>query len=173
MIRNKLENLTIQNSSDAKGFLESDDVLFQKDNTIESLGLFLKDRLNQMYRDSASKYGYSIGDTLVRTVKFYDAFSIQNTDFPLLKVYRVSTNFNHRSPSNNNTININYSLVLPEQERLQPLLHGISKAINYSLLSPTSPLKIERGLTFQYRTLISERSQPTYSFLTTSINIKE
>lgn len=173
MIKSKLENLTIQDSSDAAGFLESDDILFHKDNTIEMLGLFLKDSLNRMYLDSSTKHGYNLGNTIVRSVKFYDAFSQSNLEYPMLKVYRVSTNFNDRSPTNYNTITINYSIVLPEQERLQPLLHGVAKAINYSLLSPTSSLKIQRGLTFQYRTLMSEISQSIYSFLTTNINIKE
>lgn len=168
----RLSQLIVKDSTDGRGFLESDTV-FHKDNTIESLGLYLYDTLNQMYRTSAKKYGYSLGDKIVRTVKFYDAYSVSNSDFPLLKVFRVSTSFSNRSLNNTNTINIHYSLVLPEQEKLQPLLHGISKAINNALLSPTCPLMIQRGLTFQYRTLMSELSQPVYSYLTTNITVLE
>lgn len=146
------------------------------DEAVDYIAKYLYEYINKdyfSYIESHPAIRQSLGDIAIRTYRTYDAYGITNQEFPLLKVYRVSDNWKMGKLLRNSSISISYSLVLPQQDKLMPLLNWISYEINKHLLNPACQVKIDPGVRVQYRTMINEVGQAIYSFLRADINITD
>ena len=146
------------------------------DEAVNYIAKYLFEYINKdylSYIESNPAIRNSLGDIAIRTYRTYDAYGITNQEFPLLKVYRVSDSWKMGKLLRNSSISISYSLVLPQQDKLMPLLNWISYEINKHLLSPACQVKIDPGIRVQYRTMINEVGQAIYSFLRADINITD
>lgn len=146
------------------------------DESVDYIAKYLYEYINKdyfSYIEANPSIRQSLGDIAVRTYRTYDAYGVTNQEFPLLKVYRVSDNWKPGKLLRNSSISISYSLVLPQQDKLMPLLNWISYEINKHLLSSSCQVKIDPGVRIQYRTMINELGQAIYSFLRADINITD
>lgn len=146
------------------------------DEAVDYIAKYLYEYINKdyfSYIETNPAIKHSLGDIAIRTYRTYDAYGISNQEFPLLKVYRVSDNWKMGKLLRNSSISISYSLVLPQQDKLMPLLNWMSYEINKHLLSPNCQVKIDPGVRVQYRTMINELGQAIYSFLRADINITD
>jgi hypothetical protein len=107
--------------------------------------------------------------TIVKSTRCYDAFNIPLQDFPCLKIYRISTNYGTQSKRGVASLSGQYGLIMPDQERLLPVLHWIDEQLadafrqmHYRINTFLVPGSLVRS---NYRTLVSELGIPAYSFL--------
>lgn len=146
------------------------------DETTDYIAKYLFEFINKdyfSYIEANPTIRQSLGDIAIRTYRTYDAYGVANQEFPLLKVYRVSDSWKPGKLIRSSSISISYSLVLPQQDKLMPLLNWVSFEINKHLLNTSCQVKIDPGVRVQYRTMISEVGQAIYSFLRADINITD
>ena len=146
------------------------------DEATDYIAKYLFDNINKdyfSYIESHPGLRQSLGDIAIRTYKTYDAYGLANQEFPLLKVYRVSDSWKPGKLIRSSSISISYSLVLPQQDKLMPLLNWVSYQINKHLLNTSCQVKIDPGVRVQYRTMMNEVGQAIYSFLRADITITD
>lgn len=173
-IIDKLQNK--ENLGSTQRFSANIEITPEVDEAVDYIAKYLFEYINKdyfSYIETNPAIRQSLGDIAIRTYKTYDAYGIANQEFPLLKVYRVSDNWKMGKLLRNSSVSISYSLVLPQQDKLMPLLNWISYEINKHLLSPNCQVKIDPGVRVQYRTMINEVGQAIYSFLRADINITD
>lgn len=172
-----LEKLQLrENLGSTQKFSANIEITPNVDESIDYIAKYLYEYINKdyfSYIEANPSIRQSLGDIAIRTYRTYDAYGVTNQEFPLLKVYRVSDNWKPGKLLRNSSISISYSLVLPQQDKLMPLLNWISYEINKHLLSPSCQVKIDPGVRVQYRTMINELGQAIYSFLRADINITD
>jgi hypothetical protein len=107
--------------------------------------------------------------TIVKSTRCYDAFNIPLQDFPCLKIYRVSTNYSTPNKRGVASLSGQYGLIMPDQERLLPVLHWIDenladafRQLHYRTNTFLVPGSLVRT---SYRTVVSELGIPVYAFL--------
>lgn len=164
------------NLGSTKKFSANIEITPDVDESVDYIAKYLFEYINKdyfSYIESHPELRQSIGDIAIRTYRTYDAYGISNQEFPLLKVYRVSDNWKGGKLIRGSSISISYSLVLPQQDKLMPLLNWVSYQINKHLLSSSCQVKIDPGVRVQYRTMINEVGQAIYSFLRADINITD
>lgn len=112
---------------------------------------------------------------IVKSTRNYDAFNIPVQDFPLLKIYRQRTQY-----INNNkrlsSLQLQYGLVLPDQEKLVPYLNWVDNQINKILSQSIWRINVfidKNNKSCDYRVLLNELGIPIYSFLRFNFNITE
>lgn len=134
----------------------------------QTIADFLKEELN---RNNPLKEEF----TVVKSTRCYDAFNIPLQDFPVLKIFRTSTTYATANKRGVAALSGQYGLVLPDQERLLPVLHWIDEQIadafrqtHYRINTFLVPGSLVRS---NYRTIISELGIPVYSFLRFDFNI--
>ena len=138
-----------------------------EDKVLTKIVTFIKEELNR---------NNPIDNTIVvKSTRNYDAFNVPIQDFPLLKIYRQRTNY-----LNNNkrisSIQLQYGLVLPDQERLVPYLNWVDNQINKILSQSIWRIDVfidKNSKNCDYRVLINELGIPVYSFLRFNFNIVE
>lgn len=172
-----LEKLQLrENLGSTQKFSANIEITPDVDESVDYIAKYLYEYINKdyfSYIESNPSIRQSLGDIAIRTYRTYDAYGVTNPEFPLLKVYRVSDSWKPGKLLRNSSISISYSLVLPQQDKLMPLLNWISYEINKHLLSPSCQVKIDPGVRVQYRTMINELGQAIYSFLRADINITD
>lgn len=172
-----LEKLQLrENLGSTQKFSANIEITPDVDESVDYIAKYLYEYINKdyfSYIESNPSIRQSLGDIAIRTYRTYDAYGVTNPEFPLLKVYRVSDSWKPGKLLRNSSISISYSLVLPQQDKLMPLLNWVSYEINKHLLSPTCQVKIDPGVRVQYRTMINELGQAIYSFLRADINITD
>jgi hypothetical protein len=137
------------------------------DKNLEYIVKFLKEELNRIN---------PIPNTIiVKSTRCYDAFNVPFQDFPLLKIYRQRSSY---MPSNKriSSLQIQYGLVLPDQERLLPYLnwvdHNINRILSQSLWRINTFI-VNSSKNCDYRVLLNELGIPVYSFLRFNLSITE
>lgn len=172
-----LEKLQLrENLGSTQKFSANIEITPSIDEAVDYIAKYLFEYINKdyfTYIESHPGLRQSLGDIAIRTYKTYDAYGLANQEFPLLKVYRVSDNWKPGKLIRNSSISISYSLVLPQQDKLMPLLNWISYQINKHLMNTSCQVKIEPGVRVQYRTMMNELGQAIYSFLRADINITD
>lgn len=138
-----------------------------EDKILTKIVEYLKDELNR---------NNPIENTvIVNSTRNYDAFNVPITDFPLLKIYRQRSQYlnNNKRISN---LQLQYGLVLPDQEKLMPYLNWIDNQLNLALSQTTWRIDIiidRNNKSCDYRTLLNELGIPVYSFLRFNFSIIE
>ncbi len=136
------------------------------DTTLEKIAKQLMDELNAAYPKQK----------VVQSYRTYDAYNVPTSDYPLLKVYRVMDTFGAETTKRTSRAVISYSLVLPDQEHLAPIMSWVSFQINKALLGSTFRFCVfheKAGNTAEYRIMLNEVGNPVYSFLRFNITIKD
>lgn len=100
----------------------------------------------------------------------YDAVNPDLSRFPLLKVYRLSDNFEYGHPKSQTSFVISYCLSFPDQELLPGILRWVSWQLNEALTQwkeskNCSPIITQGSFRSEYRIMVNELSQPVYAFL--------
>jgi hypothetical protein len=172
-----LEKLQLrENLGSTQKFSANIEITPDVDEATNYIAKYLFDNINKdyfSYIESHPGLRQSLGDIAIRTYKTYDAYGLANQEFPLLKVYRVSDSWKPGKLIRSSSISISYSLVLPQQDKLMPLLNWVSYQINKHLLNTSCQVKIDPGVRVQYRTMMNEVGQAIYSFLRADINITD
>lgn len=172
-----LEKLQLrENLGSTQKFSANIEITPDVDETTDYIAKYLFENINKdyfSYIEAHPGLRLSLGDIAIRTYKTYDAYGLANQEFPLLKVYRVSDNWKPKKLIRSSSISISYSLVLPQQDKLMPLLNWVSYQINKHLLNTSCQVKIDPGVRVQYRTMMNEVGQAIYSFLRADINITD
>lgn len=138
------------------------------DTTLDIIINYLKNYLN-----SANPIEYS--QPIVKSTRNYDAFNIPVQDFPLLKIYRLKSNY-RASNLRISQIQLQYGLILPDLEFLLPRLNWIDFKISEALTYSRELINIfiqPGSKSCDYRTLINEIGTPVYSFLRFNFVINE
>lgn len=165
-----------ENLGSTQKFSSNIEITPEVDEAVDYIAKYLYEYVNKdyfSYIEANPAIRQSLGDIAIRTYKTYDAYGISNQEFPLLKVYRVSDNWKMGKLIRSSSISISYSLVLPQQDKLMPLLNWMSYQINKHLMNTSCQVKIDPGVRVQYRTMINEVGQAIYSFLRADINITD
>lgn len=165
-----------ENLGSTQRFSANIEITPEVDEAVDYIAKYLFEYINKdyfSYIESHPAIRQSLGDIAIRTYKTYDAYGIANQEFPLLKVYRVSDNWKPGKLLRSSSVSISYSLVLPQQDKLMPLLNWVSYEIHKHLLSSNCQVKIDSPPRTQYRTMINEVGQAIYSFLRADINITD
>lgn len=141
-----------------------------EDESCLEIATFLRDELNKAYPDQ----------TVVKGIRCYDAFNVPYTEFPLLKVYRLVDGWKRNETVRESQAVISYSLVLPDQEHLAPIMAWVSRHINQLLIGHRiicgggSPdVMPEQGYRAEYRLMINEVSNKVHSFLRFTFTFKD
>jgi hypothetical protein len=130
---------------------------------------YLKRELNRR----ASEEGLTV--PIINSYRLYDAFNVPVQDFPLIKVFRTSSQYTV-SNKRLSSIQVHYSLVLPNLEVLLPYLNWVDYNINEVLSFALHDITVfiePTSKRCEYRTLMSELGTPIYSFLRFSFNVTE
>ena len=128
-----------------------------KDVVSEKIAKYLQKTLNSAHP----------GIIIVKSVAAYDKFEVPLSDYPLLKVYRLSDQFYERTELRRTSMVAAYCLALPDHEQLAGITNVIADEINSAL----TKLHTETGYLTQgenraeYRTLMNEQGIPVYAFL--------
>lgn len=138
-----------------------------EDKILTELVTYIKDELN---RNNPIE-----NTTIVKSTRNYDAFNVPIQDFPLLKIYRQRTQYlnNNKRISN---LQLQYGLVIPDQEKLLPYLNWVDNQINKALSQTVWRIDIiidKNNKNCDYRVLMNELGIPIYSFLRFNFNITE
>lgn len=172
-----LENLQNKtNLGSTQKFSANLEITPDNDEAISYLAEYLFEYINKEFKsfiEANPGLRASLGDTAVRTYETYDTYQSPTTAFPLLKVYRVNDIWKPGKLTRTSNVSISYSLVVPKQDKIMPLLNWVSFQINKLLLTPSCLVKIEPGIRVQYRTMINEVGQNIYSFLRADITITD
>ena len=172
-----LEKLQLrENLGSTQKFSANIEITPDVDEATDYIAKYLFENINKdyfSYIEAHPGLRLSLGDIAIRTYKTYDAYGLANQEFPLLKVYRVSDSWKPKKLIRSSSISISYSLVLPQQDKLMPLLNWVSYQINKHLLNTSCQVKIDPGVRVQYRTMMNEVGQAIYSFLRADINITD
>lgn len=138
------------------------------DPSCEKLAQHLYDFLNNAYPELA----------VVRSWYAYDVVGLGYEAFPLLKVYRQSDNGNLRSNGNETQAIISYSLVLPDLDKLAPILAWVARTVKFALqvykqnCGGCSPV-LSDSYRVEYRNLINEATLKVHSFVRIYITFTE
>lgn len=101
----------------------ADTKLFFDDDVVRKILLILKERLNY--------YGQrDFKINLVNGIRDFDTYNIALTEFPVLKVFRISDTFKADTAKKISTIKIEYCLSYPNQENLSSVCNNINKYIH-------------------------------------------
>ena len=144
------------------------------DETVDYIAKYLYEYINKDYSnyiEANPGVQKVLGDVAIRTYRTCDTYQVSTPEFPLLKVYRTNDSWKPNKLLRTSNISITYSLLVPQQERLMPLLNWVSYEINKLLLTSSCKVKVEPGIRVQYRTMISEIGQNMFSFLRADITI--
>ena len=131
---------------------------------------FLRDRLN----DLGQEY-HKIN--LVKGVRDYDSFNVPLTEFPLLKVYRVSDSFVPNCNKVISFVKVDYCLSYPQNENLSSVCNNITKYIHRVInrLDTEINLTVDKGASRQggYQILSNSNSQSVYAVISYTFTITE
>lgn len=95
---------------------------------------------------------------IVRTTRTYDAFLVPLTEFPLLKIFRLSDNYSQVDLAGT-SVTIAYCLVNADIERMPGLTHWVGERIVRSLHSfgvSNKSYRLTGEVAVRYRTLVQQ-----------------
>lgn len=131
---------------------------------------YLKKRLNEFGQETH-------GIDLVKGIRDYDSFNVPLTEFPLLKVYRVSDNFVPNCAKVVSFIKVDYCLSYPQNENLSSVCNSITKYIHRAInrLDVEINLNVDKSYTRQggYQIVSGANSQSVYAVISYTFTITE
>ena len=113
----------------------ADTKLFFEDDIVRKILLILKERLNYY-----GQKDFSIN--LVNGIRDFDTYNVPLTEFPLLKVFRISDSFKPDTAKKISTIKIEYCLSYPNQENLSSVCNNINRYIHHIINSLESQINL-------------------------------
>jgi hypothetical protein len=145
------------------------------------LSEYLRDYINQKYKEKQEKNPSLPSGLIVRNTRNYDAVNVPLSEFPLLKVYRLRDKFKRAGTTTDPTdAAITYSVAYPDLDKLPDLLYWIGKQINLGLHSYQRsnndllpPAQDNRDYTVEYLLTANEQSQVVFPFLRVQIQFKD
>ena len=144
----------------------------ERDEVCYSLAKYLADGLNyDLYRRTSKQAVSNILD--------YDGLTVDVTQFPLLKVYRVSDAYKSDTNLSHDNMVITYSLVAPEQTELPGILRWFSVSVNFLLdyyhhTHQTCCYNVTLGdRTAEYKIMYSEINNFAYPFFRIPFTVEE
>lgn len=144
----------------------------KNDDFLLNLGKYIADGINHDYQVKCP------GELAIREVIDYDVVNIDTSRFPLLKLYRLSDEYENMDVGKTKAI-IAYCLTYPEQDRLPGLMKYISKAINvmldtyaYSNQSCPGNVILESRIA-EYRIQVNEVTNSIYPFLRFNFSFRQ
>lgn len=172
-----LENLQNKiNLGSTQKFSANLEIKPDRDEVVSYLAEYLFEYINKEYTaylNAHPQLAQRMGNVAVRHYAIYDTYNAPTTAFPLLKVYRTTDGWKEGKCLRDSNISIVYSLLVPEQEKLMPLLNWVSFQLQKHLLNPGCKVKLSSRLNVQYRTGMNENGQNIYSFLRADITVTD
>ena len=162
-----------ENDRPAQGLeLQNFDIDVERDRVCYTLAHYLADGLNYDLHKRVCKQA-------VANILDYDGLTVDNSQFPLLKVYRLTdAHKSDRSLRNSNMV-VTYSLIAPQQTELPGILNWLSITINHLLdyyhhTHEHCEWNVELGdRTAEYKILYNEINNFAYPFFRIPFNIIE
>lgn len=172
-----LENLQNKvNLGSTQKFSANLEIKPYRDEAVSYLAEYLFEHINKEYSyylDAHPQLRQTLGNIAVRHYAIYDTYNAPSTAFPLLKVYRTTDSWKKGTTLRNSNITIMYALLVPDQEKLMPLLNWVSYQLQRLLLTSSCKVKIDSGLNVQYRTGMNEVGQNIHSFIRADLTITD
>lgn len=141
-----------------------------EDQSCLEIANFLREHLNKAYPQQI----------VVNSIRCYDAVNVPYSEYPLLKVYRLVDQWEKNTTVRVSQGVISYTLVLPDQESLAPIMSWVSRHINQLMLghrlvcAGSSPdVMPHQGYRAEYRLMINEVTQKVHSFLRFTFTFKD
>jgi len=145
------------------------------DEPCQKIAVFLKERLNEavvrsntkpaIYDCASNEIPITDNFQIVNGIRSWKDRSVPNMEYPLLKVYRIRDNFQSNKTMRETSGVISYSLIMPNQLALTPILQWVSYEINYYLIDSYQRIGIfisETGRSAEY---ITEAGSPSFEHL--------
>jgi hypothetical protein len=137
------------------------------DPVCDRLVTYLRDGLNEAYPEQI----------VVNSTRSYDAYNVPYTEYPLLKVYRVSEMGKIDRNESEVQLVISYSLVFPELEQLAPIMIWVRRQIRRLLAGwdvncPGFPI-LSNQYRADYRTMFNEQTLKVHKFLQFSLTVSD
>jgi hypothetical protein len=145
------------------------------DEPCHKLAVYLKQRLNESVIRSntlpaildcaGNEIPISPDFTVVNGIRSYRERNVPTMEYPVLKVYRTSDMFKSRTTLRESSAVVSYSLLMPNNLILLPILQWVSWEINYYLLDSyvrTGVFTSEIGRRSEY---ITEAGPPAFEHL--------
>lgn len=172
-----LENLQAKtNLGSTQKFSANLDIKPYRDEVVSYLAEYLFEYINKEYSSYVAAHpqlSQTLGNIAVRHYAIYDTYNAPTTAFPLLKVYRTNDDWRKGTTVRSSNIRVTYSLIVPDQEKLMPLLNWVSYQLQKLLITPSCKVKIDSGLRVQYRTMMNEVGQNIHSFITADLTVTD
>lgn len=155
--------------------------LLGEDEYCRKLACFLRDYINEKYRETQEANTNLPEGLIVRNIRNYDAVNVPLSEFPLLKVYRLRDRFKRASETTDPTdAAITYSVAYPDLDKLPDLLYWVGRQINLGLHSYQRrdknllpPAQENRDYTVEYLLTANEQLQVVFPFLRVQIQFKD
>lgn len=154
------------------------DIIF-RDKALECLGNYLMNELNRI-GEELSKDVNALPLQLVKTL-WFSGIPVSGIEYPLLKVYRLSTTGDRKDGKLLSIIRISYHIAFPDPIKLSGLLINVDKYLRqiiqtFGYVQDEYPMSV-RVTSFPERTDYSLASniatQEVYSFISMIIQIEE
>jgi hypothetical protein len=145
------------------------------------LARFLRDFVNNEYVKLRETRPELKDGLVIRNIRNYDAVNIPLSEFPILKVYRLTDTFKRATETTDFTTGaITYSVVYPDLDKLPDLLYWIGRKLNIGLhsysrrdLNLQPPPQENRDYTVNYLLTANEQMQVVYPFLRIQFQFKD
>lgn len=129
------------------------------DPACQRLANYLYQHLNAAYPEQ----------TIVQSVRYYDAFNVPANDYPLLKVYRLQDRGSIQQNDAQCSAVISYGLILPDMDKLAPIMAWMRKRMRlylaaFTIECPGFP-RLADEYSAEYRTMLNELTNKVYMFL--------
>lgn len=148
--------------------MELESIEFQ-DKTLVRLANHLKESINEW---SSS----TIGKNLVNTVKYYDATNIGRQECPVLKVFRINSEYGNNN-KRRSTIAISYVMTMPEMDKIATYTDFLSRFIQLSTQELLTKINVRVDPRIRvrndYRLFVGENTQQTFPTLNVYLTIIE
>jgi len=145
-----------------------------KDENLEHLGLYLFHGLNNKLPIEYKEQGLKI----VNGLYYFDYPSLDVSQFPLLKIYRLNRSGKRYNSNFTSLIRISYGLAYPDFTKLG-LLNTVAEWLDELLLEySTTKVPMFKKLDYiedriEFSTMMSSLNQQVYNFISCMISIQE
>lgn len=138
------------------------------DEDCKFLAEYLTTRINNLFQDSAK-------GNVIKTYRTWNDIYIPLTDFPVLKVYKVSEEFEENEDLISTAFKFVYILAFTQRPKVADISGFIGKAIvrqlsNGSMSSDDFQIDWRKGITTEYDTLINS-DNVVYKYATISASV--
>jgi hypothetical protein len=145
-----------------------------RDESLECLGNYLFNGLNNKLPQEYKEQGYKI----VNTLYYFDVPTLDISQYPILKIYRLNRSSKRYNPNYTSLVRISYGLAYPDFTKLG-LLNTVAEWLDELLLEySTTKVPMFRKLEYiedriEFSTMISSLNQQVFNFLSMLISVQE